>query len=78
MLFVHSVSKKLKGSAEWEMVEPKRLSGELLVAWSDRVVLKQVVYNDFCFEIEFENPCLHKVCWGIFVYANADKHYIRD
>lgn len=50
----------------------------MLIGWSDNLLVKQVIANDFCFEIEFEEPSLQQTCWGIFDYASADKHIRRE
>lgn len=73
--FVHSICKKLPRLVQWEIVAPNGLSGGLLIGWSDRVIVKQVIPSNFCFEIEFEYPGSKQVCWGIFFYASVDKKH---
>lgn len=45
---------------------PRGFSGGLLLGWSDKVVVTQIVANDFCFELEFEDLGLYKLVWGYF------------
>lgn len=52
--FVQGVYKKLKSIPRWEIVKPISLSGGLLLGYSDKVVVKQIVAHSLCFEVEFE------------------------
>lgn len=58
-------------------MDPRGFSGGLLIGWSDKVTVTQIMANVFYFELEFEDHCLHKLVWGIFVYANTNKKYRR-
>lgn len=51
---MQAVYKKLKGITGWKTMDPKGLNGGLLIGLSDKIVIKQVESNDFCFEVEFE------------------------
>lgn len=76
--FVQTVCRKLKRITSWKTVEPRGFCGGLLLGWSDKVVVKQVVSADFCFEVEFKAPSIPQSCWGIFVHANVVINFGRE
>lgn len=58
-------------------MEPRGFSGGLLLGWSNQLVVRQVISNDFSFESEFEALGLPQSCWGVFVYANGVMSFRR-
>ncbi|GER32212.1 non-ltr retroelement reverse transcriptase [Striga asiatica] len=74
-----------KASLEWprsfsdrhKTVEPRRLSGGLLLAWSRDVEINQIICDSFHFEVEFRLHHQDQFRWIIFVYLSTDKR-IRE
>lgn len=67
--FVKLLCKKLKGITSWEIVEPRGFSGGLLLGWSDKITVRQVISTDFYFEVQFKVPGLLQNCWGGFCFC---------
>lgn len=71
--FVQGVSKKIWGITNWEVVDPRGLSGRMVLGYFDQIAVQQIISNDFCFEVEFTKIGFGESVWGIFVYASVDK-----
>lgn len=76
--FVQTVCRKLKYRIRNIIVDPVGLSGGLLVCWFAGILIKQIVTNSICIEDEYEDLSIVHNCWAIFVYANPDKHLLRE
>lgn len=76
--FVQAVCEKLRWITNWKIMDLRGLSGGILLGWSQQIQVKQVVSNDFCFEVEIEEVNHPGTFWGIFVYASPDKQLRQD
>ncbi|CAA0819968.1 Unknown protein, partial [Striga hermonthica] len=71
--YVLTVCKKLGFADRCKIVDPRGLSGGLLLAWNTEVEIKQVICNTFCIEVEFRNHNSEPFRWAVFVYMSTDK-----
>ncbi|CAA0840022.1 Unknown protein, partial [Striga hermonthica] len=53
---------------------PRGLSGGLLVLWSRDVVIKHIISNHFCIQLEVDNIGVSGSFWVVFIYASSDKN----
>lgn len=49
-----------------EIVDPIGISGGMMLGWSEKIKVRQVVTNGFCFEVELEETGMQGTYWGIF------------
>lgn len=73
-----TVCKKLKFQNRWLCVDPSGMSDRLLVCWSDKVVIHNVITSHFCIELECSGIDDHETFWVVFMYASTDIQIRRE
>ncbi|CAA0837256.1 Unknown protein, partial [Striga hermonthica] len=72
--YIKSVCNNIGFRDRWFAVEPQGLRGGMLVLWSSEVVVKQIISNHFCIQLEVEGIGEVDPIWIVFVYASTDKN----
>ncbi|GER24988.1 RNA-directed DNA polymerase-like protein [Striga asiatica] len=73
--FVTTVCKNLLVGDRWKCVDPIGSKGGLLLCWSSKIQVLEVVDNNFCFEVKFLLNGFADPMWGVFIYASVDPYF---
>lgn len=70
--FVGSVCQKLRLGNWWDTWDPVGKKGGLMVAWRNRVEVKQIRKSEFCIEMLVEQEDNDEDLWIVFVHASVE------
>lgn len=66
------LGKQLKWDDRWAARDPLERKGRLLVAWDQKVNVKQIWSNDFCMELRIGSEEGETDLWVIMVYTSTN------
>lgn len=73
-----TVCRNLRLENRWETIEPKGISGGMLMGWQNGVVIHPIKQHTFYLEVEVGEPDTNQRLWIIFLHTSTDERLRKE